>query len=86
MQVFVEELLLRLHLRPSFCPPPQARAKQLYSAGYRTLTHLANADPAVLSRTVENLYTKQAAMMVASAKVRVQGLGPLFLQSLQTSG
>uniref|UniRef100_A0A3P9HEG6 Helicase POLQ-like n=1 Tax=Oryzias latipes TaxID=8090 RepID=A0A3P9HEG6_ORYLA len=47
----------------------EARAKQLYSAGYRTLTHLANADPAVLSRTVENLYTKQAAMMVASAKM-----------------
>ncbi|XP_036070421.1 helicase POLQ-like isoform X2 [Oryzias melastigma] len=46
----------------------EARAKQLYNAGYRTLTHLANADPAVLSRTIQNLYIKQASMMVASAK------------------
>uniref|UniRef100_A0A3Q2QR46 Helicase POLQ-like n=1 Tax=Fundulus heteroclitus TaxID=8078 RepID=A0A3Q2QR46_FUNHE len=45
------------------------RAKQLYNAGYKTLTHLANADPAVLCRTVENLYKKQADLMVASAKM-----------------
>ncbi|RVE66262.1 hypothetical protein OJAV_G00124530 [Oryzias javanicus] len=47
----------------------EARAKQLYGAGYRTLAHLANADPAVLSRTIQNLYIKQASMMVASAKM-----------------
>ncbi|MEQ2259653.1 hypothetical protein XENORESO_015480 [Xenotaenia resolanae] len=45
------------------------RAKQLYNAGYKTLTHLANADPAVLSRTIENLFKKQAHLMVASAKM-----------------
>lgn len=49
----------------------QSRAKQLYNAGYKTLTHLANADPAVLSKTIENLYKKQADQIVASAKVSV---------------
>lgn len=47
----------------------QSRAKQLYNAGYKTLTHLANADPAVLSKTIENLYKKQAVQIVASAKM-----------------
>lgn len=47
----------------------QSRAKQLYNAGYKTLTHLANADPAVLFKTIENLYKKQANQIVASAKV-----------------
>ncbi|XP_050928602.1 helicase POLQ-like isoform X3 [Lates calcarifer] len=47
----------------------ESRAKQLYNSGYKTLTHLANADPAVLSRTIENLYRKQASQIVASAKM-----------------
>ncbi|XP_070780569.1 helicase POLQ-like [Enoplosus armatus] len=47
----------------------ESRAKQLYTAGYKTLTHLANADPAVLSKTIENLYKKQASQIVASAKM-----------------
>ncbi|KAG7217776.1 hypothetical protein INR49_010128 [Caranx melampygus] len=47
----------------------ECRAKQLYDAGYRTLTHLANADPALLSRSIENLYRKQANQIVASAKM-----------------
>ena len=47
----------------------QYRAKQLYNAGYKTLSHLANADPSALSNAVENLNKKQATMMVASAKV-----------------
>lgn len=51
----------------------QLRAKQLYNAGYKTLTHLANADPAVLSKTIENLYKKQASQIVASAKVSCPG-------------
>ncbi|CAJ1069888.1 hypothetical protein NFI96_018502%2C partial [Xyrichtys novacula] len=45
------------------------RAKQLYNAGYKTLTHLANADPSVLCKTIENLFKKQANQMVASAKM-----------------
>ncbi|XP_038589066.1 helicase POLQ-like isoform X1 [Micropterus salmoides] len=49
----------------------EARAKQLYNAGYKTPTHLANADPAVLSKTIENLYKKQAEQIVASAKMLV---------------
>ncbi|XP_049909775.1 helicase POLQ-like isoform X1 [Epinephelus moara] len=47
----------------------ESRAKQLYNAGYKTLTHLANADPTVLSSTLENLYKKQANQIVASAKM-----------------
>lgn len=80
-----------LHVTPSSSSSSsvQARAKQLYNAGYRTLTHLANADPAVLSRTIQNLYIKQASMMVASAKVRLQDfhhfprLPPNFSSALQ---
>ncbi|XP_072228155.1 helicase POLQ-like [Leuresthes tenuis] len=49
----------------------ESRAKQLYNAGYKTPSHLANADPAVLCKTIENLYRKQAHLMVASAKMLV---------------
>lgn len=49
----------------------QSRAKQLYNAGYKTLSHLANADPVILYKTIENLYKKQASQIVASARVRV---------------
>ncbi|XP_051794475.1 helicase POLQ-like [Acanthochromis polyacanthus] len=47
----------------------ESRAKQLYNAGYRTLTHLANADVSVLTRTIEHLSRKQANQIVASAKM-----------------
>ncbi|KAM9306729.1 helicase POLQ-like [Pholidichthys leucotaenia] len=47
----------------------EARAKQLYNAGYKTLAHLANADPTALSKAIENLYKKQAIQIVASAKM-----------------
>ncbi|XP_060928104.1 helicase POLQ-like [Limanda limanda] len=47
----------------------ESRAKQLYNAGYKTLTRLANADPAFLSRSMENLSKKQAHQIVASAKM-----------------
>lgn len=57
----------------------QARAKQLYNAGYKTLTHLANADPAILTKTITNLNKKQANQMVASAKVSVLVCCPQLL-------
>ncbi|XP_038825972.1 helicase POLQ-like isoform X2 [Salvelinus namaycush] len=47
----------------------ERRAKLLYNAGYKTLAHLANADPNVLTKTVENLFKKQANQIVASAKM-----------------
>lgn len=47
----------------------ESRAKQLYAAGYTSLTHLANADPAHLCRSLTHLYRKQAEQMVASAKM-----------------
>ncbi|MED6248302.1 hypothetical protein ATANTOWER_031191 [Ataeniobius toweri] len=74
-------LLMELTRRLSYCVKAELiplmevagvlefRAKQLYNAGYKTLTHLANADPAVLCRTIENLFKKQAHLMVASAKM-----------------
>ncbi|XP_058272403.1 helicase POLQ-like isoform X2 [Hemibagrus wyckioides] len=48
------------------------RAKQLYNAGYKSLAHLANADPNALVKTVENLYKRQANQIVASAKMLLQ--------------
>ncbi|KTG43406.1 hypothetical protein cypCar_00005036 [Cyprinus carpio] len=45
------------------------RAKQLYNAGYKTLAHLANADPQILVQTIENLFKRQANQIIASAKV-----------------
>ncbi|KAM4720030.1 helicase POLQ-like isoform 1-T2 [Anableps anableps] len=76
-----KSLLMELTRRLSYCVQAELvplmevagvlefRAKQLYNAGYKTLSHLANADPDVLCRTIENLYRKQAHLMVASAKM-----------------
>ncbi|KFQ17894.1 Helicase POLQ-like, partial [Merops nubicus] len=47
----------------------EARAKQLYNAGYKTLAHLANADPETLVRTIEHLSRRQAKQIVSSAKM-----------------
>ncbi|MBN3283243.1 HELQ Helicase, partial [Polyodon spathula] len=47
----------------------EARAKQLYVAGYKTLAHLANADPNLLTKTIQNMSKRQANQIVASAKV-----------------
>nr|XP_023664210.1 helicase POLQ-like isoform X1 [Paramormyrops kingsleyae] len=47
----------------------EARAKQLHGAGYKTLCHLANADPSLLVQTVPNLSKRQANQIVASAKM-----------------
>uniref|UniRef100_A0A8C4S7D3 Helicase POLQ-like n=1 Tax=Erpetoichthys calabaricus TaxID=27687 RepID=A0A8C4S7D3_ERPCA len=47
----------------------EARAKQLYNAGYKTLAHLANADPVVLVKTINNLSKRQSNQIVISAKM-----------------
>ncbi|KAH0615810.1 hypothetical protein JD844_026345 [Phrynosoma platyrhinos] len=47
----------------------EARAKQLYNSGYKTLAHLANADPEMLVRTIEHLSRRQARQIVSSAKM-----------------
>ncbi|XP_039109899.1 helicase POLQ-like isoform X2 [Hyaena hyaena] len=47
----------------------EGRAKQLYSAGYKSLIHLANADPEVLIRTIDHLSRRQAKQIVSSAKM-----------------
>ncbi|XP_045675927.1 helicase POLQ-like isoform X2 [Phyllostomus hastatus] len=47
----------------------EGRAKQLYNAGYKSLTHLANADPEVLIRTIDHLSRHQAKQIVSSAKM-----------------
>ncbi|XP_035751443.1 helicase POLQ-like isoform X2 [Egretta garzetta] len=46
----------------------EARAKQLYNAGYKTLAHLANANPETLVKTIEHLSRRQAKQIVSSAK------------------
>ncbi|NWX32044.1 HELQ Helicase, partial [Notiomystis cincta] len=47
----------------------EARAKQLYNAGYKTLAHLANANPDTLVRMIEHLSRRQAKQIVSSAKM-----------------
>ncbi|KAM4810234.1 helicase POLQ-like [Rhinophrynus dorsalis] len=47
----------------------EARAKQLYNAGYTTLAHLANADPGMMVKTIENLSKRQAKQIISSAKM-----------------
>uniref|UniRef100_A0A2K6EFE3 Helicase, POLQ like n=1 Tax=Propithecus coquereli TaxID=379532 RepID=A0A2K6EFE3_PROCO len=55
-----------------FCNTFQGRARQLYNAGYRSLTHLANANPEVLIGTIDHLSRRQAKQIVSSAKVSKQ--------------
>ncbi|XP_074444897.1 helicase POLQ-like isoform X1 [Larus michahellis] len=47
----------------------EARAKQLYNAGYKTLAHLANANPETLVKMIEHLSLRQAKQIVSSAKM-----------------
>ncbi|XP_030046424.1 helicase POLQ-like [Microcaecilia unicolor] len=47
----------------------EARAKQLYNAGYKTIAHLANADLEVLIKTIEHMSRRQAQQIVTSAKM-----------------
>ncbi|XP_067153480.1 helicase POLQ-like isoform X3 [Apteryx mantelli] len=47
----------------------EARAKQLYNAGYKTLAHLANANPETLVKMIEHLSRCQAKQIVSSAKM-----------------
>ncbi|NXW23667.1 HELQ Helicase, partial [Circaetus pectoralis] len=47
----------------------EARAKQLYNAGYKTLAHLANANPETLVKMTEHLSRRQAKQIVSSAKM-----------------
>ncbi|XP_064917928.1 helicase POLQ-like isoform X2 [Columba livia] len=47
----------------------EARAKQLYNAGYKTLAHLANANPEILVKVIEHLSRRQAKQIISSAKM-----------------
>ncbi|XP_065693606.2 helicase POLQ-like isoform X2 [Patagioenas fasciata] len=47
----------------------EARAKQLYNAGYKTLAHLANANPEILVKVIERLSRRQAKQIISSAKM-----------------
>uniref|UniRef100_A0A8C5RJW7 Helicase, POLQ like n=1 Tax=Laticauda laticaudata TaxID=8630 RepID=A0A8C5RJW7_LATLA len=47
----------------------EARAKQLYNLGYKTLAHLANADPELLVKSVVHMSRTQARKIISSAKV-----------------
>ncbi|KAM6400571.1 helicase POLQ-like isoform 1-T1 [Pluvialis apricaria] len=47
----------------------EARAKQLYNAGYKTLAHLANANPETLVKMIEHLSLRQAKQIVSSARM-----------------
>ncbi|KAG8454330.1 hypothetical protein GDO86_000826 [Hymenochirus boettgeri] len=47
----------------------EARAKQLYNAGYTSLAHLANADNELMVKVIENLSRHQAKQIIFSAKM-----------------
>ncbi|KAL6078258.1 hypothetical protein STEG23_006515 [Scotinomys teguina] len=47
----------------------EGRAKQLYSAGYKSVMHLANANPEVLVKSIDHLSRRQAKQIVSSAKM-----------------
>ncbi|XP_041042049.1 helicase POLQ-like isoform X1 [Carcharodon carcharias] len=47
----------------------EARARQLYKAGYKSLSHLANASPEMLVKTIEHMSRRQANQIVSSAKM-----------------
>lgn len=47
----------------------EGRAKQLYSAGYTSVMHLANANPEVLVTTIDHLSRRQAKQIVSAAKM-----------------
>uniref|UniRef100_A0A8C0GIE7 Helicase, POLQ like n=1 Tax=Chelonoidis abingdonii TaxID=106734 RepID=A0A8C0GIE7_CHEAB len=47
----------------------ESRAKQLYDSGYKTLAHLANADPETLVKMIEHLSRRQGRQIVSSAKM-----------------
>uniref|UniRef100_A0A8D0HDA6 Helicase, POLQ like n=1 Tax=Sphenodon punctatus TaxID=8508 RepID=A0A8D0HDA6_SPHPU len=50
----------------------EARAKQLYNCGYKTLAYLANANPDMLVKVIEHLSRRQARQIVSSAKVSLK--------------
>ncbi|XP_054028734.1 helicase POLQ-like [Dryobates pubescens] len=74
-------LLAELTKKLTYCVQPEliplmevagvqeARAKQLHRAGYRTLAHLAHAQPAALVSRVGLLSHRQACQIVSSAKM-----------------
>ncbi|XP_063434555.1 helicase POLQ-like isoform X3 [Mytilus trossulus] len=45
------------------------RAKQLHSSGYKTLTHVAHADPVDIVKNIKQISKKAAIQIVTSAKV-----------------
>ena len=50
----------------------QARAKQLYTSGYKSLSHIAHADPVNIVKHIKLISKKAATQIVTSAKVYEQ--------------
>lgn len=48
----------------------QVRAKQLYSAGYKTLEEIAKADVTKLANDIEHLTPRVARQLISAAKVK----------------
>ncbi|ERE88249.1 helicase POLQ [Cricetulus griseus] len=63
----------------------EGRAKQLYSAGYKSVMHLANANPEVLVRTIGHLSRRQAKQIVSSAKLS-PGQGKMQPSNIANTG
>lgn len=61
----------------------EARARQLYNAGYRSLSYLANAIPDMLVKTIEHLSRRQAIQIVSSAKMLLNEKAEALLEEVE---
>ncbi|XP_041370459.1 helicase POLQ-like [Gigantopelta aegis] len=59
------------------------RARQLYSAGLRTLQAVANADPETLVKKIEHMPRKAARQVVASAKVLLKEKADVLMEEVE---
>ncbi|XP_069781952.1 helicase POLQ-like isoform X2 [Narcine bancroftii] len=61
----------------------KARAQQLYNAGYKSLSHLANSSPETLVKTIEHMSRRQANQIVSSAKMLLNEKAEALLEELE---
>ncbi|XP_059821307.1 helicase POLQ-like isoform X1 [Hypanus sabinus] len=61
----------------------EARARQLYNAGYKSLSYLANVSPETLVKSVEHMSRRQANQIVSSAKMLLNEKAEALLEEVE---
>ncbi|XP_051897230.1 helicase POLQ-like isoform X2 [Pristis pectinata] len=61
----------------------EARARQLYNAGYKSLSYLANASPETLVKSIEHMSRRQANQIVSSAKMLLNEKAEALLEEVE---